>query len=158
MGGGVSQGLAGWSVQVLAEAKARVAMLGSDLMRAPTELGELGAAANGALMSGAGVRAFAYLMILLIVGCGAEWLYWSYAYSPLRALQASPTTTTRQALRVGLRRLLFLGAGLLIFTVATIGASALFAWPPGVQELVVAATLFLLVLRFAWIVIVVVLA
>jgi hypothetical protein len=34
--------------------------------------------------------------------------------------------------------------GLLLFAVATIGTSAAFTWPRGVQELVIAATLFLL--------------
>ncbi|MGH8726336.1 MAG: mechanosensitive ion channel family protein, partial [Burkholderiales bacterium] len=49
-------------------------------------------------------------------------------------------------------------SGLVLFTVAAIGASAAFSWPPGVQELVVAATLLLLVLRLAWILISTVLA
>ena len=60
-----------------------------------------------------------------------------------RAVQAAPVGTPGEALRAGLRRLLLSGAGLLLFTLATIGASAAFAWPPGVQELVVSATLFL---------------
>ena len=41
---------------------------------------------------------------------------------------------------------------------AAIGTSAAFAWPRGVQELVIAATLFVLVLRFAWVVVALVLA
>ena len=49
-------------------------------------------------------------------------------------------------------------SGLALFTLAAIGASAAFAWPAGVQELVVAATLLVLVLRLAWILIAAVLA
>ena len=41
---------------------------------------------------------------------------------------------------------------------AAIGTSAAFSWPRGVQELVIAATLFVVVLRFAWIVVALVLA
>ncbi len=150
--------LAGWSVQALADAKARTAMLATDLMLAPSELQQLAEQARASLMSGTGVRAFAYLMILLLVGCGAEWLYWSYAYAPLRSIQSAPSPSPRDALRTGMRRLALLACGVVIFTLATIGASALFSWPPGVQELVVAATLLLLVLRLAWIGIATVLA
>ena len=92
-------------------------------------------------MRSSGVRAFTYLLILLLVGSGVEWLYWTYAFAPFRAIQSPPVSSPRQALRLGLRRLAFLGSGLVLFTVATIGASAAFSWPPGVQEMVVAATL-----------------
>ncbi len=98
-----------------------------------------------------GVAAFTYIVILLLVGIGVEWLYWTYAYSPLRAIQSSPAASPRQALRLALRRSLSRFRASLLFTVAAIGASAAFSWPRGVQELVVAATLLLLVLRLAWI-------
>jgi small-conductance mechanosensitive channel len=109
-------------------------------------------------MSGAGVRGFTYILILLLVGSGVEWLYWTYAFAPFQALQATPVATPRQALRLGLRRLVFLGAGLLLFTAAAIGTSAAFTWPPGVQEMFIAATLLLLVLRAAWVAVVFILA
>ena len=147
----MNQGLAAWSMEVLALAKARIASLGGDLLQAPDELRQLLAAAGSALMSGAGVRGFTYLLILLLVGIGIEWLYWTYAYGSWRALQSIPAPTPRAALRLGLRRLVLQGSGLMLFAVATIGASAAFAWPPGVQEVVIAATLLVLVLRLAWI-------
>ncbi len=143
-------GLAGLAMKLLAEAKERTERLGSDLVQAPDEIRRLYAASSDALMSGSGVRAFTYLLILLLVGSAVEWLYWSYAMAPFNALRATPVLTPRQALRHALRRLLFLGSGLLLFTVAAIGASAAFTWPKGVHELVVAATLLLLVLRAAW--------
>ena len=40
-------------------------------------------------MTGMGVRAFTYVVILLLVGIGIEWLYWSYAYAPFRAAQSA---------------------------------------------------------------------
>jgi small-conductance mechanosensitive channel len=158
MGRAVSQTLASWSVQALADAGARMESLRGDVLRAPEELRSLIAATHASLMSATGVAAFTYVVILLLVGIGVEWLYWTYAYSPLRAIQSTVPASSRQALRLALRRLVLLVSGMLIFTLAAIGASAAFSWPSGVQELVVAATLLLLVLRLAWILIVTVLA
>jgi small-conductance mechanosensitive channel len=158
MGHALSQTLAGWSVQVLADAATRMETLRGDVLRSPEELRALASATHAALMSASGVAAFTYVVILLLAGIGVEWLYWTYAYSPLRAIQSSVPASPRQALRLALRRLVLLISGVLIFTVAAIGASAAFSWPSGVQELVVAATLLLLVLRLAWILISAVLA
>ena len=158
MGHALSQTFAGWSVQGLTEPKARIESLRSDVLQAPAELRDLTASTVDALMSAAGVAVFTYVVILLLVGIGVEWLYWTYAYSPLRAIQSSIPASPRQALRLALRRLALLTSGVLLFTLAAIGASAAFSWPSGVQELVVAATLLLLVLRLAWIVISTVLA
>ena len=158
MGYALSQTLAGWSVQALADAATRMETLRVDVLRAPEELRTLAATTHAALMSASGVAAFTYVVILLLAGIGVEWLFWTYAYSPLRAIQSSIPETPRQALRLALRRLVLVVSGLLLFTVAAIGASAAFSWPSGVQELVVAATLLLLVLRLAWILISAVLA
>ena len=152
------RGLSGFSMNLLAEAKDRIELLGGHLAQAPDEIRSLYAAFSKELMSGSGVRAFTYVLILLLVGSAVEWLYWTYAFAPFRALQSMPVSSPRQALRLGLRRLAFLGAGLVLFSVATIGASAAFSWPPGVQHVVVAATLLLLVLRLAWVGVVIILA
>jgi len=156
MGGALS--LASWSVQVLEVTKERLDVLGRDLVQGPAELGGVIANTKAALMTGAGVAAFTYVVILLLIGIGVEWLYWSYAYASLRAAHALPATLPREALRPGLRRFFLRLGGLLLFAVAAIGTSAAFSWPRGVQELVIAATLFVVVLRFAWIVIALVLA
>jgi small-conductance mechanosensitive channel len=145
------QTLAGWSVEGLAEPKARMEQLRTDVLQAPQELRDLAARTRGALMSPAGVAVFTYVVILLLVGIGIEWLYWTYAFSPLRAIQSTVPASRRQALRLALRRLAFQVSGLLFFTIAAIGASAAFSWPAGVQELVIATALLLLVLRLAWI-------
>jgi small-conductance mechanosensitive channel len=158
MGRALSQTLAGWSVQALADAATRMETLRVDVLRAPEELRALAAATHAALMSASGVAAFTYVVILLLAGIGVEWLFWTYAYSPLRAIQSSIPESPRQALRLALRRLVLVVSGLLLFTVAAIGASAAFSWPSGVQELVVAATLLVLVLRLAWVLISAVLA
>jgi small-conductance mechanosensitive channel len=145
--------LASWSVQVLEVAKERIDVLGRDLIQGPAELGSLIVNTKAALMTGMGVAAFTYVVILLLVGIGVEWLYWSYAYASLRAAQAAPIASPREALRPALKRFFLRLFGLCLFAVAAIGTSAAFSWPRGVQELVIAATLFIVVLRFAWVVI-----
>ena len=84
-----SEGMAGMAMTLLEAAKGRVAALGADLAQAPAELHATLAAASGALYTGTGVRAATYLLILLIVGAGVEWLYWTYAHGPLRALEST---------------------------------------------------------------------
>jgi small-conductance mechanosensitive channel len=152
------QGFSGWSLELLATAKQRLEALALDLANAPEEARRVAEAAHAALMSGAGVRSATYLMLILFVGIAVEWLYWTYAYSPLRAVQSAPAHTPLQALRHGLRLFLLRGSGLLLFAAATLGASAAFTWPPHVHQLVVFATVFLLVLRLAWMAVGIVLA
>jgi small-conductance mechanosensitive channel len=151
-------GLSGFSMKLIAEAQVRTEALRDHLAQAPEEFRSLRAAASKELMSGSGVRAFTYVLILLLVGSGVEWLFWTYAYAPYRALESTQVSTPRQALRLALRRLVFLGTGLVLFTIAAIGASAAFSWPRGVHELVVAATLLLVVMRLVWVGVALVLA
>jgi small-conductance mechanosensitive channel len=152
------QSMAEWSADLLASTKARLEVLRSDLAQAPGEAKAAYEKTRASLMTGSGVRGFTYLMILLFVGIAVEWLYWVYAYSPLRALQASPAETPLQALKLGMRRFALLGSGLVLFTLATIGTSAAFTWPAGIHQLVIAATLLLVLLRLAWLGVSVVLA
>ena len=137
-------------IAALVEAKARMALLGADLAQAPKEWGEVAQVLSATMMSGTGVRAVTYSLILLLVGGSAEWLYWTYAYGPLRAVQSHIAGSRVHALRLGLRRLGLLCAGVLLFTAATIGASALLDWPEGVQEMALAVALLLLALRLSW--------
>jgi len=131
-------------------AKARAALWAADLAQAPQEWQAWVDAMSASLMSGTGVRAVTYSLILLLIGGSVEWLYWTYAYGPLRALQATVARSPREALRLGLRRLFLLCCGVLLFTGATIAASAGLAWPEGVHEAVVAVTLWLMVVRLSW--------
>ena len=151
-------GMAGSSVELLAGAKARIASLGVDLARAPQEALAAYDATRAALMTGAGVRGVTYFAILLFVGIAVEWFYWTYAYSPLRAVQAARPDSPLEALRLGLRRFALLLCGMLLFTIAAVSTSAAFAWPAGVHETVVAAALLLLALRLSWAAISIVLA
>ena len=152
------QSMAGWWVGLLAGAKARIETLGVDLAQAPHETAQILESTRASLMSDTGVRGFTYLMILLFIGIAVEWLYWTYAYSSLRAAYSAHARTPLEALRHGLRRFVLQGAGLLLFTAAMIGVSAAFAWPKGVHELVIEAALMLLALRLSWIAISIVLS
>ncbi len=144
--------LSATTLELLEGAKGRIASLGADLVHTPDELRGLAASLARELTSGSGVRSLTYLLILGLVGCGVEWLYWSYAWAPVRSIESMAVANPRQALRLGMRKLLLLVSGLLVFALSIIAASAAFAWPPGVQETVVATTLFVLALRLAWIV------
>ncbi len=145
-------------IGALSDAKARIAALGADVALAPQEWSVLSGSMSTALMSGTGVRAVTYGLILLLIGGSVEWLYWTYAFGPWRVIQSTPAASPRQALRLGLRRLVLLACGVLLFTLATLAASAALSWPSGVQEMVVAVALMLLVLRLAWVVVTIVLA
>ena len=139
------------AMRLLAEAQAGWAARAENLAAHHGELRIVMDSLSQAMVGGEGVRALTYLLILILIGVGAEWLYGTYAWAPLRGMQARPPATRREALRIGPRRAAYLGTGLLVFTVASIASSAAFAWPPGVHETVVAATLFVVVLRLAWI-------
>jgi small-conductance mechanosensitive channel len=152
------QSAAGWWMGVLAGAKARIETLGVDLAKAPGETVQILESARASLMTGTGVRGFTYLMILLFLGIAVEWLYWTYAYSSLRAAQSARAESPLQALRLGLRRLALQGSGVLLFTAAILGVSAAFAWPQGMHALVVQLALLVLALRVSWLAVSIVLA
>lgn len=153
-----AQSMAGWSADLLASAKTRIEAMGIDLANAPAEAARAADATHAALMGPAGVRGATYLAILLFIGVAVEWLYWTYAYSTLRAAHGAQADSPLQALRLGLRRLVLRASGALLFAAATLGASAAFGWPARVHEVVIAATLLLLVLRLSWIAVSVALA
>ncbi len=140
------------SMQLLHLAKVCLVKLNDDLSGAIGEYQHLNSLMMGKLMSGDGVRAVTYMMILLIIGCSAEWLYWTYAFGPMRAVKAIKAASPRHALRIALRRFGISGFGLLLFGATTIGASLGFTWPPGVDSIVVGATVFVLNLRFVWLI------
>ena len=153
-----AMGMAGGFADALSAAKQRIESLGLDLASAPEEWRKASEVTHGMLMSHVGVRGVTYLFILLFIGIAVEWLYWTYAYSPLRAVRTTPARSPLHALQLGLKWLMFRISGLVLFTSAVIGASVAFSWPPRVYELIIAATLLLLALRLSWVFISIVLA
>jgi len=140
------------TMDLLAQTRARLGAIVDHLVAAPAEWQRLEGQVAAAMMSGEGVRAIAYLLILLVVGGGLEWLYWTYAIPARRALEATTGGSPRQVLLLGLRRLWLKFFGLVVFTVATLGTTGALTWPPGVEDTVVTATLALVALRTVWLV------
>ena len=98
--------------QLSADVSANVRVLRDDFVVAPSEAKRLGAMISAALNDGTGVQAVTFVLILVIVGAGLEWLYWTYAAAPLRAVIATTAATPRQAAVLALQRLALLGFGL----------------------------------------------
>jgi moderate conductance mechanosensitive channel len=134
-----------------ADVSANLQALRDDFALAPSEAERLGAAVAAALSDGTAVRAVTFALILVIVGAGLEWLYWSFAAAQLRAVISTITTTPRQAVGLALRRLAYLGFGVLLFTASTVGAALILPWPANVAAMVIAATALVVAVRSAWI-------
>src|SRR4029077_3027331 len=91
-------------------------------------------------------------LILVIAGSGLEWLYWTFAAAPLRAIVSTTATSPRQAMGLAFRRLAYLGVGVVLFTASTVGAVLILPWPPKVDTIVIAATALVVAVRSAWVI------
>lgn len=138
--------------QAAADASANLQAAWDDFVMSPSDARRLGASITAALNDGTGIRAVTFVLILVIIGAGLEWLYWTFAVAPLRAITTTTATTPRQAVVPALRRLALLGFGLLLFTSSTLGAAIILPWPPNVEAMVIAATVLVVTVRTAWII------
>jgi small-conductance mechanosensitive channel len=134
------------------DVSANLQALRDDFAQAPSEAQRLGAALAAALSDGTAVRAVTFGLILVIAGAGLEWLYWTFAAAPLRAIISTSAVTPREAAFLALRRLGLLGFGLVLFTASTIGAALILTWPENVEAIVIAATTLVVAVRSAWII------
>ena len=139
--------------RLAANVSANLQAVRDDFMMASPEAERVGATITTAINDGAGVRAVTFVLIVVIVGTGLEWLYWTFAAAPLRAIVTMTATTPRQAVLLGLRRLALLGFGLSVFASSTLGAALLLRWPPNVDVMVIAATALVVAVRGAWIIV-----
>jgi small-conductance mechanosensitive channel len=137
---------------ILVAAKHRLSGLATDLAEAPNELARLMNDASTAMPTGNGILTITYGLILVIVGAGAEWLYWTYAAPVLTAVEAAPVATRRQGFRMAMRRLGMRVFGLVLFVVGIVGAAAYFNWPSGFDSFVIAAILLTVIVRLAWLI------
>ena len=133
-----------------ADVSANLQALRDDFALAPSEAEHFGAAIAATLRDGTAVRAVTFALILVIVGTGLEWLYWTFAAAPLRAVVSTTATSPRQAMGLALRRLAYLGVGVVLFTASTVGAVLILPWPPNVDTIVIAATALVVAVRSAW--------
>jgi moderate conductance mechanosensitive channel len=135
-----------------ADASANLRALRDDFALAPSEAARLGEVVAAALRDGTAIRAVTFALILVVVGAGLEWLYWTFAAAPLRAVISTIATTPRQAVGLALRRLAYLGFGVMLFTASTVGAALILPWPANVAAMAIAATVLVVAVRSAWII------
>lgn len=136
--------------QAAADAGAHLRGLREAFDQAPSEALHIASAAAATLDSGTGVRSVTYALILVVVGCGLEWLYWTFAAAPLRGVAMATQRTSREAAAAAGRRLAFFGSGLLLFAASTLGAAVALPWPRSADSLAFAATALVVAVRAAW--------
>jgi moderate conductance mechanosensitive channel len=121
---------------------------------APVEALRLQADTTSAWRNGDILRGAIYSIVLLMIGGGAEWLYWCYAGKTWRAT-AEAAEAGREALPparaavLGLRRAALAAIGVMLFVGGVLVPSSVFAWPAGVQAGIVAAALAITSIRAA---------
>jgi moderate conductance mechanosensitive channel len=119
---------------------------------APVEARALQADATSAWQSGEILRATTYCLVLLMMGGGAECLYWCYAGKAWRAI-AEATAGSRDALpparvaALGLRGAALSVFGATLFAGGVLVPSSIFSWPSGVQAAIVATALAITEIR-----------
>lgn len=131
----------------LARAQSELASVFSNLLAAPGEAVGLWRTSMDALQSVEGVRGFAYLLILIVVGAGLEWLYWIYASPALRWLVAGDPRTRVEAWRIAGRRIAIGLCAAAVSTLAILGTAGAFTWPASLLEMVTAVTLAVAAVR-----------
>jgi moderate conductance mechanosensitive channel len=119
---------------------------------APIEVRGLQAEAASAWQSGEILRATIYCLVLLIIGGGAEWLYWCYAGKAWRAIAEDATAGNcalhpARAAVLGLRRAALSALAGSLFALGVLAPSSIFSWPSGVQAGIVATALAITEIR-----------
>jgi small-conductance mechanosensitive channel len=118
----------------------------------PIELRGLQADAIRAWQSGEILRATTYGLVLLMIGGGAEWLYWCYAGKAWRAIAEAAAAGNdalppRRAATLGLRRAALSAFAATLFAAGVLVPSSTFSWPSGVQAGIVATALAIAEIR-----------
>lgn len=130
----------------------RLTQLTEALISGPSEFLRVWQHANEALVSSSGVVAITYSLVLFLMGAGVEWLYWTYAASPLRSIELAPTPTPALGFRQAWHRLALLALGQMLFAGTVLGGLAYFRWPPGFDAVLPDCVLLVIALRAAWLI------
>ena len=133
----------------LGRVQSGVATALKDLREAPLEAYRLWTETGAALQSESGLRVFAYLLVVVVVAAGLEWLFWTYAAPGYRWLLAGEPRKRIDAWRIAARRAGTDAAAILLSTIAALAVSAMFALPTAVQDLVIAVVVVIAVARLA---------
>ncbi|MGN7877172.1 mechanosensitive ion channel family protein [Roseateles sp. 22389] len=132
--------------------RVRLNELAGALSTGPSELVRVWQHAGDALISGAGLVALTYSLVLFLMSAGVEWLYWTYAASPLRAIELAPTPTPALGFRQAWHRLALLALGQVLFAGTALGGLAFFRWPPGFDAVLPDGVQLVIALRAAWLI------
>ena len=133
----------------LGRVQAGVASALADLRGAPIEAQRLWSEAGAALQSEPGLRVFAYLLVVLVVAAGLEWLFWTYAAPGYRWLLAGEPRKRIDAWRIAVRRAGTDISAILLSTIAALAVSAMFALPSAVQDVLIAVVVVVAAARVA---------
>ncbi|MCZ8097950.1 MAG: mechanosensitive ion channel [Burkholderiales bacterium] len=133
----------------LGRVQAGVASALADLRGAPIEAQRLWSEAGAALQSEPGLRVFAYLLVVLVVAAGLEWLFWTYAAPGYRWLLAGEPRKRIDAWRIAVRRAGTDISAILLSTIAALAVSAMFALPGAVQDVLIAVVVVVAAARVA---------
>jgi len=117
-----------------------------NLPAAPAFLAEVWRAQMSA---GQSLRTITYVVIFLVVGSGLEWLYRQYTQSLLLRLELRHARSLRQRTQAAALRALIVFAGILIFSVGTVGTFLSFDWPPFVESVVLTLLTAVIAIRAA---------
>ncbi|MDO1583029.1 mechanosensitive ion channel family protein [Rhizobium oryzicola] len=137
-------------IHALHSANYRLGQLGTALVNAPAEFATVWQNASQASASTDGIVTLTYWLIVMLIGCGLEWYYWTYAASSMRVIDETLIQSAAQAFRLALRRFVLLAAGLILFTVSISGSLTFFEWPAGYENAVFTSLLLILSLRVTW--------
>ncbi len=73
-------------LHALHAANYRLGRLGKALVDAPAEVATVWQSASEASASTDGIVTLTYWLIVMLIGCGLEWFYWTYAAASLRVI------------------------------------------------------------------------
>ncbi len=118
----------------------RYRQIAATFSTAPIEWANLREELAVSVLSGDGVRALTYILLLLLIGAGVEAFYWTHSYASMRVILNLSPSSPRMAFIFALRRLWLSCFGLALFAVAALGSASAFAWPAGVYNFVATLT------------------
>ena len=150
---GAKSGMAMRAKDALAVIDGRLDGFVGALLAAPNEYADVHRIIATGVASGEGVRAITSAIILLLVGGGIEWFYWTYAIGPLRLIESVRVRSPRHAVGLGLRRFMLGFLGVAAFALSTLIASTSFTWASGVDAGLITAVLLVVFVRIGWLVI-----
>lgn len=95
------------------------------------------------------VHGLTFAIIFLFTGAGLEWLLRQYTNPLLRRVESARFDTAGQRLRAALVRTGLTLAGLVVFSVGSIGGYAVLSWPPVLGALILVALEIIIGIRVA---------